>query len=374
MNIQAKLFTGFAVIVGISAAMGLNAVKSIDEVSNLTNQLYEQPMMANNFARSAQANLSKTNVSLSLALTSSDRSAFDHHIAAAEAFQEEFASDLEVVEERIVNESGAAIVLEITSLFDQWTEISKAIAETGGSNTSDRAELSLKKNALARLSEEKFDLLIETTALDGYNFIQFANETNDSGVLVQLVALIVTVAIGFLTSLVLGRGIARPITAMTAAMTKLANGDNDVEVPAVSRKDEIGDMAAAIQVFKENALEMERLQAETVKHERTAADEKRSALLMLADELDNSVKSVVDAVAGGATEMQTSAELMATIAEETSLKSQAAASATEQAATNVQTVSSAAEEMAASINEIADQVAQSADMAKAAVAEAQRTN
>ena len=160
VNIQAKLFTGFAVVVGLSAAMGLNAVMSIHEVSNLTNQLYEQPMMASNFARSAQSNLTKMDASLSLALASSDPSEIADHIAAAEAYQEEFGSDLEVVEERIANESGAAIVMEITSLFDQWTEIRKAIAETVGSNTSDRADLSLKKNELARLGENKFDLLI----------------------------------------------------------------------------------------------------------------------------------------------------------------------------------------------------------------------
>ena len=89
MNIQTKLFAGFAIVVVISAAMGLNAVKSIHDMSNLTNRLYEHPLMSSNFARSAQANYINMNVSLSLALSSLDASKLDDHIAAAEEFQDE---------------------------------------------------------------------------------------------------------------------------------------------------------------------------------------------------------------------------------------------------------------------------------------------
>ena len=96
--------------------------------------------------------------------------------------------------------------------------------------------------------------------------------------------------------------------------------------------------------------------------------------VQLADNFEANVKGAVEAVASGATEMQTAAESMASTAEETSRQATAAASASEQASTNVETVSSAAEEMAASVNEIAQQVSKSSDMAKAAVEEAGRTN
>ena len=198
MNIQTKLFAGFAIVVVISAAMGLNAVKSIHDMSNLTNRLYEHPLMSSNFARSAQANYINMNVSLSLALSSLDASKLDDHIAAAEEFQDEVSGDLEVVEERVLNELGAAIILEIAGLLDQWTEMRETIADAGGSEVSDLTELSLKKNALARLTEEKFDLLIEAATLEGYTFIQSANETNDFTFYIQIVAVLVTVVILFM--------------------------------------------------------------------------------------------------------------------------------------------------------------------------------
>jgi methyl-accepting chemotaxis protein len=184
----------------------------------------------------------------------------------------------------------------------------------------------------------------------------------------------VAVAIGLVLAWLIGNGIAGPIGKMTAVMGRLADGDTSVEIEGAERSDEIGEMAGAVQVFKDKAIEADRLAEEKIEQERKAEEDKRSALLSLADNLEKGVKGVVDAVSSGSAEMQSTAESMASTAEETSRQSQAAAAASEQASSNVQTVSAAAEEMSTSINEIARQVAQSATMAKAAVEEAQKTN
>jgi len=168
--------------------------------------------------------------------------------------------------------------------------------------------------------------------------------------------------------------IGRPLALMTDAMAKLAAGDNSIEIPSIEKRDDIGAMARTVQVFKENAIEMERLRAEQIETEKRAQEEKRQAMLKLAGDFEDSVKGVVDTVSSSATEMQSMAESMSATAEQTNQQAAAVAAASEQATANVQTVATATEEMSASIGEIGRQVEQSAAIAQRAVAEAEKTN
>jgi methyl-accepting chemotaxis protein len=168
-------------------------------------------------------------------------------------------------------------------------------------------------------------------------------------------------------------GITTPVKAMTEAMAGLAEGDTAAEIPARDRADEIGEMAQAVEVFKQNRITADRLAAEQ-EQEQQAKEARQDRIDGLTRDFDGAATAALDTVAGAATVMQSTAESMASTAEETSVKSQAVAAASEQASTNVQTVSAAAEEMSSSVNEIARQVSQSAQMAREAVAEAQTTN
>lgn len=192
--------------------------------------------------------------------------------------------------------------------------------------------------------------------------------------LVILVVSILGLAVGLTLALFLGRATSRPIVAMTGAMETLADGDLEVDIPARDRKDEIGSMAAAMQVFKDNALQMKRMEADRIEQERKAEEEKRQAMHALADDFQNRVGGIVETVSASSTEMRATAEAMSATAEETSRQATAVAAASEQATTNVQTVASASEEMSASINEINRQVSQSAEIANKANTEAERTN
>lgn len=173
---------------------------------------------------------------------------------------------------------------------------------------------------------------------------------------------------------VFSRLIATPVKGMTKAMEKLAAGDMEVAIPAIGRGDEIGEMAGAVQVFKDNARKVARMEAEQEEAERRAAEEKRRSMQTLADGFQASVGSVVNVVVSSAQQMQGTAQLLTATAEETSRQASAVAAASEEASTNVQTVASASEELAASIDEISRQVAQSATIAGKAVEDAERTN
>jgi methyl-accepting chemotaxis protein len=180
--------------------------------------------------------------------------------------------------------------------------------------------------------------------------------------------------LGAVLAWLIGGGVAGPVVRMTAAMGKLAGGDTKTEIPAQGRTDEIGQMAKAVQVFKDNMIEADRLRAEQETQKQRAEAEKRAAMNKLADEFDASVKDVVNTVSSASTEMQSTAQAMTATAEETSRQATAVAAAAEQASTNVQTVASASEELSSSITEISRQVATSARIAGQAVEQANRTN
>ena len=172
----------------------------------------------------------------------------------------------------------------------------------------------------------------------------------------------------------LGRTVTNPIKVMTRTMASLAAGDVSANVPDRHRRDEIGGMADAVQVFKDNAIDKLRLEEEQAAAQQRVEEEKRRGMLEMADRFERTVKDVVDGVSSAATEMQATAQQMSATAEETSRQSGNVASASDEATANVQTVAATVEELSASIAEIGRQVMQSAKIARNAVAEAETTN
>src|ERR1700739_1037099 len=172
----------------------------------------------------------------------------------------------------------------------------------------------------------------------------------------------------------LARGLVLPVRALTGAMTRLAGGDIAAEVPATGRTDEVGAMARAVGIFKDNMIEADRLRQEQEQQKASAAAGQKAALIRMADDFSASVGGTIDTVASTATEMQGAAQSLSATAEEANRQATAVAGAATRATSNVQTVAAAAEELSASISEIGRQVAQSSAMAVKAVDQAQRTN
>ncbi len=182
------------------------------------------------------------------------------------------------------------------------------------------------------------------------------------------------ILLGFLLSWLVGRGIANPVVRMTAAMRRLAAGDTASAIPHTDRRDEIGEMARATQVFRDNALETERLRAERVEEERRAKEEQRAAMAALADEFERNVGAIVEAVSAAAAEMQANAETMAHLAEQTARQTTSVASSSDQATANAEAVSASARELGGSIADISRQVAEQARLATEAAEAAARSD
>ncbi|MGD1933365.1 MAG: methyl-accepting chemotaxis protein [Candidatus Phaeomarinobacter sp.] len=181
----------------------------------------------------------------------------------------------------------------------------------------------------------------------------------EASVIMDLIIAGISLVLGGLIAWIIGTGISGPINRMTTAMKKLADGDKTVEIPSLGQKDEIGAMAEAVQVFKENAIEVDRLSEEQAERDRQAEEEKKQAMMKLADDFDASVNQVVNSVASGASEITSAAEQLTAAAEGATQKSTAVASASTEASSNVQTVAAASEEMSSSIQEIGRQVNES---------------
>jgi len=192
-------------------------------------------------------------------------------------------------------------------------------------------------------------------------------------VAITVVVTIAALVLGIASAWIIGGGITQPVQAMTAAMRRLANKDYAAEIPAKDHQDEIGDMANAVQVFKDSMI-----RADDLAVQQSEEAKKREARVNRIDELsrtfDNGVTGVLETVTSAVTQLQSTAESMASIAEETNNQASTVAAASEQASSNVQTVASAAEQLSSSINEIGRQVQQSSDIAREAAAEAERTN
>jgi methyl-accepting chemotaxis protein len=181
-----------------------------------------------------------------------------------------------------------------------------------------------------------------------------------------LAMLMAALVVGF----ILARGITRPITGMTEAMRALSRGDLSTAIPGRDKRDEIGTMAEALEVFRNGMMEAEELRKAQDSQKQHAAEERRIAMNALADKFEQSIGEVVGNVTQASSRLQGTAQDMARTAEETSGQSTAVAAASEQVTQNVQTVASATEELSASIREIAQQVAEASRMTNEAVGQA----
>jgi methyl-accepting chemotaxis protein len=183
-------------------------------------------------------------------------------------------------------------------------------------------------------------------------------------------AAVLVASIGLIV--VVRRRVCAPIVNLTTRMSRLAAGEVAEEIPGAERSDEIGAMAAAVQVFKDNMIKADRLAVE-----KQAENDVKMRRVQVLDELTRAFEAKVRELVGGlssaSSTMESTAQSMTATATATNRQAAAVATASEQTSTNVQTVASATEELTSSISEIGRQVAQSTEIAARAVENARRT-
>jgi methyl-accepting chemotaxis protein len=169
------------------------------------------------------------------------------------------------------------------------------------------------------------------------------------------------------------KGLSQPIARLKSVMEALAGNNLNVDVPGTGRRDELGDMARTVEVFKKNGIEVERLKEEQQAVEKRSAQQRRAEMIKMADSFEGAVGEIIETVSSASNELEASAGTLTKTAEHAQQVTTMVAAASEEASTNVQSVASATEEMASSVNEISRQVQESARIASEAVGQARTT-
>ena len=170
------------------------------------------------------------------------------------------------------------------------------------------------------------------------------------------------------------RGVVHPLGLMEQAMRALAGGNTFAAIPGLGRKDELGRMAEALEVFRVSLVETERLRGESQAVEQRAAEQRRADLNGLTNEFQATVGDIVEKVAASSGDLESAANTLSRTADQTQTLSGVVASASEEASTNVKTVADAADQLSRSVGEIASRVQESSRIASEAVAQAQATD
>ena len=190
--------------------------------------------------------------------------------------------------------------------------------------------------------------------------------------LLSVMAVLAAVAIA-VAALTVGR-LLKPFPVLREVIHRLSANELDVAVPYLDRKDDVGDLAKAVEMFKTASMESQTLAEQRMEDEKKADTDKKQMMVRTADDFETTVGSMVDHVSTSLHQFNASARDMSTTAEETKAKAGLVVTASEDAARNIQTVAAATEQLSASITEIGQQVSQASNIASGAVREAADTN
>ena len=172
----------------------------------------------------------------------------------------------------------------------------------------------------------------------------------------------------------MGLGVIRPMTAMTGVMEKLAGGTLDIEIPSLQRADEVGGMARAVQIFRENALRVQAMESAQAGMKLKAEQDRKVAMTQVADSFEQAVGRIIETVSSASSEIERASAGLTATANKNHALSTEAASASDRSSSNMQSVAAASEEMATSVAEIGRRVQQSESVTQEAVRQAEQTN
>jgi methyl-accepting chemotaxis protein len=271
----------------------------------------------------------------------------------------------------VTDEKIAQGLKELSALLEEYRQaLSKLI---DNSKSIDELTVEMNDSAAAIMkgaSAMKADLVSDQQRL----------ESESDAIVGETERLIVMLAaggflLGGVLALLLGKGISRPMTAMCKAMRELAGGHFDVVLPGLGRRDELGEMAGAVEEFKLQAIaRAERDAAAQDARNRASSAARRTELIAFADDFEAAVGAIVSNVSASAVQLESAAGTLTRTAETTQGLSSKVAGASEQASSNMQSVAAATEELSMSVDEIGRRVRESNKIAEAAVIQAEQTD
>ena len=372
ISIGRKFAAAFAILVAIMLTSGALTFYQINQANRAAAEVARVNDLLDTLD-TMQGEAIDQSGSLKELLISGDRTAIDRYREHGEAFDAAADSMLAALsgdpETRSLTEAYIAVNRawrttadrQIALMRQPFTVDEARQIESNGAGRDYVAELSGKFAELKAVGAE-----IVNDANNEQDRVLLAVEAFAAG---SAILGIIFAALAYLT---LTRGIAVPIRAMTGVMGEMATGTHNVTVPGMGRGDEIGQMSEAVEVFRRNMVENERLQAEAAAKQKAELD-RAQALRDITQQFESEAQSMTSAVADAATELESTAQALNAIADQSTHRATVVASASEETSANVQTVATASTELSASISEISHQVASANTLASAARNDAQST-
>lgn len=323
--------------------------------------------------RTAAANAEKVatdadNKTIEAALLQVRRQEKDFLARLKASYIEEFREQAELFRRTIDRSAlGQGDKTKINGLFRTYSESFESLAKA-------KLEVVEAQAAMEQQYDKTLPLLEDLLADSNEDFDIAVNDQTSmmtTATTLMIVGSLIIIALSVAFLIIVSRAIVTPITSMTDAMKALAHGDKTVTIPGTEYGNEIGAMAEAVQVFKDNMIKNDDMVAGQLAEQR-AKEERAMIVAERTRQFDNVVKMTLGTVSGASKQLETSAQTMQAAAEETNVQSTAVAAASEQASTNVQTVASATEELTASIREIGSQVTQASKITTLAVNDANK--
>ena len=374
LSVRLRVVGAMAVILACVVALGAFAVSRLNAVNAAANDVATNWLPAANSLGdlSQDFELYRSRQGQVLLLTGDARNTMSTKMAGTQAAMDK---DYAAYEPTVDSDRERGLAQAIKTTMDHYGEMSSIL--TGKVASGDTAaaisyyfgEMQPVTDALRKAihNDRQFQLDEGTKAAN--SGIKLGK---DAGTLIMgalILAGLVCAGIGF----VLVTTVARPIQRMSGVMRVLAKGDTEVKIPNTGERSEIGEMAGAVDVFREGMIRNRALEAETVEAREMAETERKQTMLSLADQFENAVGGIVDMVSSAATEMQATAAQLTASAQESAAQATTVSAAAEEAGTNVTSVAGAAEELGASVGEIGRQVEISRERSREAASEADAT-
>ena len=300
--------------------------------------------------------------------------------ASARAGTLEFVAGLEQDTDQIA--SRVTRLQEAAHALDNRPELAELVAEAGNiSATVLQFEQAFTDIVATRRDMSALERGLEQAAASaGHQIEEISSEQSRSmqaaakiALTVIVAALVIAISLGFVLAAVLNRAITRPIRALTRVMGSLADGNNDIEITGLQRGDEIGAMSRTVQIFKDNAVERERLRADR-RIEETQRRERQQTIEGLIASFRETVQGLLASVGETASGLDDTARTLTETAQNSAQRAEETEEASTVASRNVSTVASATEELAASIREISDRVDRTTGVVEQATLGTRTTN
>lgn len=374
IKIGVRLAIGFALLLVLTIVLGGISINSVETLGAQAVKLYEHPFQVTKSLLEAKVEVSQMTRGIRDTILAKDEAAIDRIAAEIDERERKVYERMDVARQQFLGDK--AEFDKLRSVFAEWKPIRQEVIGLARQQKDEEAGAIARSRGATQIDAilKQMDSVLNFAYNKANAFMENAKVTRSEISTLTISILIGSIVIGAVTAFVIATGITRPLAGLHDCMEALAHGNNGVSVPALDRGDEIGAMAAAVEIFKNNAVEMDRLRVEQEQTKRKADDDKKRTMNTLADTFDRSIKGVVNGVSSAATEMQATARSLSSTAEQAAHRAKAVADASDQASTNVQTVASAAEELASSIKEIGRQVAQASKVSEQAVGQAKHTN